>query len=268
MRTLALALVAGCWAPTVAPPQEEIPRAASDDEATPPVAANGAKAQEPPAPGPTEPAAHAVPHTPETSPASPPSPTDLSPLPEVLSVRPARYPAVPFTAWTTRAPLDLKREGADPLHLDRLGVRVEVLAVDEDGLSVVCTGCTGPAAGARGRLARESVHPVGVPGSNTDPLALAMRLRARWSSGADLPAGASNRAMCVLVDHGFVLEGDTARWQADGGTLVLGWDGERWTIREISPAWPHGDGDCRIEGLRPPDGGGRYSAPGGKHRAG
>ncbi len=228
-----LCLVAACSAPTTAPP--------------------GAAPVPAPAPEPTAATAPAPPPPPEPDPPAP-APAPAGPTPAVRPTDAAALPGAPFTAWTTAAPLTIVAPGGQPVTtLKQLGVRVEVLQVLDARLRVRCTGCAGDARDAEGWIQPERVRAARTPGQTHDPLTEALKRRARWASGAELPAGAAPAALCALVDQGFTLNGDTATWSADGGRAVLSWDGGAWTLVAATaptsaPPWP-----CQANpGTRPP----------------
>lgn len=221
---LALALVAGCSAPTTAPPGRGGPAPSPAPEPAAP-----AVQHRPPPPEPTRP---------------PPAPAPAGPTPEVLPTPTADLAGPPFTAWTTTAPLTIVAPGGTPVTtLKRLGVRVEVLQVLDARVRVRCTGCAGDLRDAEGWLQPERIRAARTAGRSHDPLTEALKRRARWASGSDLPGGAAPASLCALVDQGFTLQGDTATWSADGGRLVLQWDGAAWSLDAATaptggPPWP------------------------------
>ncbi len=173
----------------------------------------------------------------------------------LLSTPPRRWPAAPFSAWTT-APATLKGpDGRTLARVDRLGVRVEVLAVDDSGSPRVrCSGCSGAAQGLEGQLDPPQLRAAKAPGGGGDALDAVVAFRAAWAGGKELPEGATNAALCALVDHGFSpsADGSAARWDHGGGRIDLSWNGERWDMAPVLAPTESAGWSCRADGS-PPD---------------
>lgn len=182
------------------------------------------------------------------APAPPPPPEPQRPAPQAAP--PALQPSLeatpettvgtpPYTAWTAQAPLSPVGPGGRPvLRLRRVGVRVEVAQVLDERTRFTCTGCAGAEADTEAWVQPGRLRIAGAHGDRTDPLAVALRLRAQWAGGSGLPEGMSRAMGCLLVDRGFTLhEGQPPRavWEAEGGRLVLEWREESWTVAEVQP---------------------------------
>jgi len=224
-------LLAGCWAPEIA-----------DLPAEPP---------EPP------PAAETSAPTGQPSPVAQPSPSEQPPpLPvpastEVLPTPDGLLPAVPFTAWTTDAPLTLVGPGGTRVaELSRAGVRVEVVQVLPARVRLVCSGCTGEQADIEGWLPTGHLRAARTPGGAADPLTAALKLRARWAGSADLPAGATHATMCRLIDRGYERDGAHVTYEDDTGRLVLELRLGAWGVSEVAIT-AAGPWDCRADGASP-----------------
>ena len=228
----------GCSAPEVAPstpsppvkdpftdakpPDSQPERPMADREPT--EADIAASIEEPP---PTE-ADIAAAEAPSSTPAEPVElpPAEDAPLSPLVP---------PYTAWTTTAPLDLTGPGGATLStLRRSGVRVEVTAQREDRVNVQCSGCEGAWRDAGGWVAIDAIFPAGRRADPATPLAPALSLRAGWAQGEGLPEGADRGTLCQLVDLGYILSGDEAIWEQNGGRMVLARDGDTWTLSELS----------------------------------
>jgi len=149
--------------------------------------------------------------------------------------------APPFSAWTAATPLTLVAPGGANLAIiEQLGVRVEVEQVREGRILVRCTGCVGEAAGAEGWMPRGVLWTAlkgsaDAPISATDPLSVALRSRAQWAAGKNLPANVSADTMCALVDQGFKAEASQAISALGGGKIRLARVGADWSVAEIIP---------------------------------
>jgi hypothetical protein len=210
-------------------------------------------APQPPPADPLAPAAApvAAPAPPAVAPPAAPAPPPPAVQPRVDPTPDDQLPEPPFTAYTAMAPLSPVGPGGAPaVHLKRLGVRVEVLQVLDHRTRVRCAGCGPEAADREVWIQAGRLRALRSPGAQADPLAAALRLRARWAAGDGLPDGLSARQACRLIDHGFTWTGDEARWELDGGLLRLRWDGERWAVAEATP--PGVDPDWRCATARPP----------------
>jgi hypothetical protein len=73
----------------------------------------------------------------------------------------------------------------------------------------------------------------------TDPLTVALKNRAQWANGNNLPEGASPNAMCAMVDQGFKAEASQAVTELAGGMIRLARVGADWSVAEfIAPKTP------------------------------
>ena len=177
----------------------------------------------------------------------PPPPTPPARTPPAIRATPRdQLPPLPFTAYTT-APLTVAGTA-----LLRIGVRVEVVAMQGDEATVLCSACPAPATGASGQVPLERLRAGRAPGGSGDALDTALMLRARWAGGASLPVGATNIEMCSLVDHGFVLDAERATWDHQGASLSLSWSGQVWD-KEGDATRPTGAAawTCRAGGQSP-----------------
>ncbi|MBL8615208.1 MAG: hypothetical protein JNM72_06330 [Deltaproteobacteria bacterium] len=178
------------------------------------------------------------------SPADHPNLAGAPPPPAVAAPRGADLPsAAPGAlAWTRSAPLTLVGPGGEPaVTLDRIGVLVQVQQAQAHRVRVRCLGCPDPA--PTGDLWLQAGQLAGGPGEDEEALSAALRLRARWAAGADLPAGADPAALCALIDAGFAWNTDEARFAWGGGELLLALRANAWAAAELSPPsapapWP------------------------------
>lgn len=176
---------------------------------------------------------------------------------ELTATPPGQFPSPPFTAWTVEDRLSIEPPGSNPIPINRLGVRIEVLQVMNEGqgrMLVECSTCgtdrTGP---VRGYLQIDKgIRAKGSPGSAQDPLARALSQRARWANQQDLPNDAEHHDMCALIDHGFILSSDRkhAQWLLDGGQVDLHYTENQWTLdtATLTPPLSGQDGRCRTSG--------------------
>ena len=143
--------------------------------------------------------------------------------------------------------------GTAVAHIQRLGVRIDVLQVLEHRTRFRCAGCSGATEGVEAWLQPGRLRAAGTGGSPEDPLVVALQIRARWAGGADLPEGATPGQMCALVDAGFTMpEPGAAVWETAGGRLELTWSDGRWSIATASP--PRVSADCRTQRAPTKDG--------------
>lgn len=232
-------LLLSCSAPELAPPGPPPP---VGPEWKPPEVPSP-----PPPPEPGEPTEGSPLPAPVAAPMEPPP---MAPTPSDSLPRP------PFTAWTVTAPLTLVGPGGTNLAIiDRLGVRVEVEQVLEGRMRVRCAAI-GAGEELEGWLPLDTVRAVGLLGPASDPLGAALRQRATWAGGAELPSGADTHGMCALIDHGFTLarDGRSATWSSPPASLELAYQSEGWSIGEVTGQAAGEDWSCRTE--RGPDGGG------------
>lgn len=176
---------------------------------------------------------------------------------ELTATPPEQFPTPPFTAWTVEDRISIEPPGADAIPIRRLGVRIEVLQIMNEGqgrMLIECGTC-GPDGHTpvRGYLQIDKgIRTKGSPGSAQDPLARALSQRARWANQQDLPNQAEHHDMCALVDHGFTLSTDRqhAQWQLDGGQMDLYFSENQWTLdsETLSPPSPNQSGRCRTSG--------------------
>ena len=142
----------------------------------------------------------------------------------------------PFSAWTAATPLTLVAPGGANLAIiEKLGVRVEVQQIREGRILVRCTGCSGDSKDAEGWMPRGVLWaslPEGQTPTATDPLTVALSLRAQWASGQNLPANATPDQMCGLIDQGFTAEASQAISEHSGGRIRLQRLGADWTVSE------------------------------------
>lgn len=176
----------------------------------------------------------------------PPTAPDSWDPPPVAATPRAQLPPLPFTAYTT-APLT-----AGGVDLQRIGVRVEVTAIEGDTAQVSCSACPAPATGEEAEVPLSRLRAGRAPGGTGDALDTMLMLRARWASGASLPPEATNVEMCALADHGFVLGPEGATWSHAGGAAVLRWSGQAWDL-DTGPTRPTAASrwTCRARGEPP-----------------
>ncbi len=241
-------LLAACSAPEIAPLPRARPPGSPPLNAPPSRPLSGAAS----APGAGVSGGSAPGGAPSATPVSPPpagpppatievTPTDLDDLADV----------VPFTAWTADAPLTLVGPGGVTFaELRKVGIRVEVVQVLEHRVRVRCTACA--ERDVEGWLPRGHLRAPGAPGALRDPLAVALRWRARWASGGELPDGARHTDMCALIDHGFEIEDDggatVARWSLGEGVVDLRLQDGDWLLGEVTGAELEG-WRCRTSGM-------------------
>jgi hypothetical protein len=178
------------------------------------------------------------------APAEHPNLAAAPPPAEVAAPRGADLPsATPGAlAWTRSAPLTLVGPGGEPaVTLDRIGVLVQVQQVQAHRVRVRCLGCPPP--GPTGDLWLQAGQLAGGPGADEEALTAALRLRAQWAAGTDLPPGADRDAHCALLDAGFTWNADEARFAWGGGALLLALSSGAWTTTELAPPtapapWP------------------------------
>ncbi len=124
------------------------------------------------------------------------------------------------------------------LRLQRVGVRVEVVQVLSSRTRFTCAGCMGDDVGKEAWIQPGRLRIAGAHGEVTDPLSVALRLRARWAGGTGLPDGMTSAMGCLLIDHGFTLapsDPPRATWSAAGGELVMEWQDGRWQQVALTP---------------------------------
>jgi hypothetical protein len=250
MRALFLLLTA-CSAPDLdeAPDRGPAPSPAELE------AERAERAPSAPAPSAATPPGAPPPQSPPASPSATPPVTQqpaaapTAPPPAVAPTAPEHMPAAPFTAWTTAAPTTLVGDHGQPTAtLKRLGVRVEVDRVEGARVRVRCMGCTDADHDAEGWLHAGILRAAHAPGGTNGPLETALRLRAGWAGGRDLPDGATNAQLCALLDHGFDLSGDVATWSVQDGSATLQWGGQRWSLEALSAPTAPLAWTCRADG--------------------
>ncbi len=175
---------------------------------------------------------------------------ELAPQTDLAGAQPlASGPAIeaqntplPSAAWTAAVPLTLVAPGgANLVILDRLGVRVEVIQIREGRILVQCTGCTADSANAEGWMPR-GVLWAELPLDDdatlqaSDPLTLALRLRARWAKGIGIPTGSTADAMCAAIDQGWKIDANQAVVTHGGGEIKLSRTGAHWRLSQTDPA--------------------------------
>lgn len=169
------------------------------------------------------------------------------------SAPPPQTPPPPFSAWTSRGPTSIVGPGGETLALlERAGVRMEVSRVLPVRMLLRCTGCPGEAAGVEGWLQNEALWwPGAAPLPPDHPLTEATRLRARWTQGEELPTGLPPEvdadALCGLLDGGYEggAGGVPARFAVGPASLVLAWDGQRWSPPKLEGRPLPSPGACR-----------------------
>ena len=102
-------------------------------------------------------------------------------------------------------------------------------------MRVVCSGCAAPHADVEGWIQLDHVRAARTPGDSDDPLLAALKRRAAWAGGIDVPPGATKNSMCALFDHGYTTEADAVVWSHEGGSMRLDWTGQDWTLGDVRP---------------------------------
>jgi len=155
----------------------------------------------------------------------------------------------PVSAWTAAGPLTLVAPGGTNIVvLEKIGVRVKVIQVRVGRILVQCTGCDGEFADAEGWMPRgvlwAALSEDSDPPKAKDPLTLALRYRARWSSGTSVPEGLTADQVCAIADSGWRIEPNLAVAESHGGKLVLSRTGANWTLVEAAAPNAVMSGSC------------------------